>query len=211
MAHIRVAGVGGLETNRFSAVPLSGTTTVARNTAIRTGVLDSNWQFGVGALWFDGRDSAITGRVDVTDLDLQDNNYEAIQFIDGNTSDVHFDGVRITGAGTFAWQLQSKPTGSVKNVVATGVGRAGVYNCLGPDALAGLADQGGNSGWTTTYCGSWPSPAASPPADVRTRRLTGTAAGGRSSSVPAARSTSTICRSWPSTSRPMSGLRPTAR
>ncbi|WP_410571538.1 discoidin domain-containing protein [Amycolatopsis sp. cmx-4-61] len=150
---------GGLHiANRFSAVPLSGTTTVARNTAIRTGVLDSNWQFGVGALWFDGRDSAITGRIDVTDNDLVDNNYEAIQFIDGATTDVHFDGVRITGAGTFAWQLQSKPSGSVKNVVATGVGRAGVYNCMGPDAMAGLADQGGNSGWTTTYCGSWPSP-----------------------------------------------------
>ncbi|MGV9365485.1 discoidin domain-containing protein [Amycolatopsis sp. NPDC003731] len=150
---------GGLHVaNRFSAVPLSGTTTVARNTAIRTGVLDSNWQFGVGALWFDGRDSAITGRIDVTDNDLLDNNYEAIQFIDGATTDVHFDGVRIAGAGTFAWQLQAKPTGSVKNVVATGVGRAGVYNCLGPDAMSGLADQGGNSGWTTTYCGSWPAP-----------------------------------------------------
>jgi hypothetical protein len=150
---------GGIHiANRFSAVPLSGTTTVARNTAIRTGVLDSNWQFGVGALWFDGRDSAITGRIDVTDNDLLDNNYEGVQFIDGATTDVHFDGVRITGAGTFAWQLQAKPSGSVKNVVATGIGRAGVYNCLGPDALSGLADQGGNSGWTTTYCGSWPAP-----------------------------------------------------
>ncbi|WP_410645146.1 discoidin domain-containing protein [Amycolatopsis sp. lyj-346] len=150
---------GGLHiANRFGAVPLAGTTTVTRNTAIRTGVLDSNWQFGVGALWFDGRDSAITGRIDVTDNDLLDNNYEAIQFIDGATTDVHFDGVRITGAGTFAWQLQSKPSGSVKNVVATGIGQAGVNNCLGPDALGGLADQGGNSGWTTTYCGSWPAP-----------------------------------------------------
>ncbi|WIX83125.1 discoidin domain-containing protein [Amycolatopsis carbonis] len=144
--------------NRFSAVPLSGTTTVTRNTAIRTGVLDSNWQFGVGALWFDGRDSAITGRIDVVDNDLLDNNYEGVQFIDGATTDVHFDGLRITGAGTFAWQLQSKPSGTVKNVVATNVGRAGVYNCMGPDALTGLADQGGNSGWTTTFCGSWPTP-----------------------------------------------------
>ncbi|WP_103352131.1 discoidin domain-containing protein [Amycolatopsis sp. CA-128772] len=150
---------GGLHiANRFSAVPLSGTTTVARNTAIRTGVLDSNWQFGVGALWFDGRDSAITGRIDVTNNDLLDNNYEAIQFIDSATTDVHFDGVRISGAGTFAWQIQAKPSGSVKNVVATGVGRAGVYNCMGPDAMSGLADQGGNSGWSTTYCGSWPTP-----------------------------------------------------
>ncbi|MFI5613755.1 discoidin domain-containing protein [Amycolatopsis sp. NPDC051903] len=150
---------GGLHVaNRFSAVPLSGTTTITRNTAIRTGVLDSNWQFGVGAVWFDGRDSAITGRIDVVDNDLVDNNYEGVQFIDGATGDVHFDGLRISGAGTFAWQLQSKPSGTVKNVVATNVGRAGVYNCLGPDALIGLADQGGNSGWTTTFCGSWPTP-----------------------------------------------------
>jgi alpha-1,3-glucanase-like protein/F5/8 type C domain-containing protein len=150
---------GGIHVaNRFSAVPLSGTTTVTRNTAMRTGVLDSNWQFGVGALWFDGRDSAITGRVDVVDNDLLDNNYEGIQFIDSATSDVHFDGVRITGAGTFAWQLQAKPTGTVKNVVATKIGRAGIYNCMGPDAMTGLADQGGNSGWTTTFCGSWPTP-----------------------------------------------------
>ncbi|MGW4487881.1 discoidin domain-containing protein [Amycolatopsis sp. NPDC004368] len=150
---------GGIHVaNRFSAVPLSGTTTLTRNTAIRTGVLDSNWQFGVGALWFDGRDSAITGRIDVADNDLLDNNYEGVQFIDGATTDVHFDGLRITGAGTFAWQLQSKPRGTVKNVVATNIGRAGVYNCMGPDALTGLADQGGNSGWTTTFCGSWPTP-----------------------------------------------------
>ncbi|MEC3982356.1 discoidin domain-containing protein [Amycolatopsis sp. H20-H5] len=150
---------GGIHVaNRFSAVPVSGTTTVARNTTIRAGVLDSNWQFGVGALWFDGRDSAITGRIDVTDNDLLDSNYEAIQFIDGNTTDIHFTNIKIAGAGTFAWQLQSKPTGTVKNVVATGIGRAGVYNCQGPEALQGLVDQGGNSGWSTTFCGSWPTP-----------------------------------------------------
>ena len=150
---------GGLHiANRFSAVPLAGTTTVARNTAIRTGVLDSNWQFGVGALWFDGRDSAITGRVDVTDNDLLDNNYEGVQFIDGATTNVNISDLRITGAGTFAWQLQAKPSGTVKNVVASGIGRAGVYNCMGPDAMTGLVDQGGNSGWSTTFCGAWPTP-----------------------------------------------------
>jgi hypothetical protein len=150
---------GGIHiANRFSAVPLGGTTTVARNTTIRSGVLDSNWQFGVGALWFDGRDSAITGRIDVSDMDLLDSSYEAIQFIDGATENIHFDGVRITGAGTFAFQFQSRATGTIRDVVATGIGRAGIYNCQGPDVPAGLADQGGNSGFTTTYCGPWPSP-----------------------------------------------------
>jgi hypothetical protein len=150
---------GGIHVgNRFSAVPLAGTTTLARNTTIRSGVLDSNWQFGVGALWFDGRDSPITGRIEVSDTDLVDSNYEAVQFINGNTTNIHFNGVRITGAGTFAFQYQSRATGTIRNVVATGIGRAGTYNCMGQDVLHGLADQGGNSGFGTTYCGSWPSP-----------------------------------------------------
>ncbi|MPZ84035.1 MAG: mycodextranase [Actinophytocola sp.] len=150
---------GGIHiANRFSAVPLSGTTTVARNTAIRSGVLDSNWQFGVGALWFDGRDSPLTGRINVSDMDIVDSSYEAIQFIDGATTDIHFDGVRITGAGTFAIQYQTRATGTIKDVVATGIGRAGTYNCQSPDVLLGLVDQGGNAGFSTTYCGPWPTP-----------------------------------------------------
>jgi hypothetical protein len=150
---------GGIHiANRFSAVPLGGTTTVSGNTAIRSGVLDSNWQFGVGALWFDGRDSAITGRINVSDMDILDSNYEAVQFIDGSTDDVHFDGVRITGAGTFALQFQAHATGSIRDVVATGIGVAGIYNCQGPDVPAGLEDLGGNSGFGSTFCGSWPPP-----------------------------------------------------
>jgi hypothetical protein len=150
---------GGIHVaNRFAAVPLGGTTTVARNTTIRAGVLDSNWQFGVGALWFDGRDSALNGTINVSDTDILDSNYEAIQFIDSNTNDIHFTNIRIVGAGTFAIQYQSHATGTIKNVVASGIGRAGTYNCQGPDVLLGLADQGGNSGFSTTYCGPWPSP-----------------------------------------------------
>ena len=29
---------------------------------------------------------------------------------------------------------------------------------MGPDVPAGLVDQGGNSGFSTTFCGSWPTP-----------------------------------------------------
>ena len=149
---------GGIHiANRFAAVPLSGTTTVARNTTIRAGVLDSNWQFGVGALWFDGRDSALTGTILVRDTDLMDSNYEAIQFIDNPVADIHFDNIRIQGAGTFALQLQAPGTATFSNVVATAIGHAGIYNCQGGGAFT-IVDQGGNSGWTTTYCGPWPPP-----------------------------------------------------
>ncbi|WP_394846079.1 discoidin domain-containing protein [Pendulispora brunnea] len=149
---------GGIHVaNRFSSVPLSGTTTIARNTTVRCGVLDSNWNFGVGALWFDGRDAALNGTINVSDTDLVDNNYEGIQFIDNPANDVHFSNVRIQGAGTFALQLQANGKATFSNVVASKIGRAGMYNCMGSGAFT-IVDQGGNSGWSTTYCGGWPTP-----------------------------------------------------
>ncbi|MGH1553670.1 hypothetical protein ACRAWF_21915 [Streptomyces sp. L7] len=45
---------------RFTSTPV-GTTTISDNTMVRAGGLDPNWQFGVGALWFDGGQGAITG------------------------------------------------------------------------------------------------------------------------------------------------------
>ena len=48
---------GGIHVGqRFASTPL-GRTDVLRNTIIRSGNLDPNWQFGVGALWFDARDA----------------------------------------------------------------------------------------------------------------------------------------------------------
>jgi len=54
---------GGIHVaNRFNSVHVAGTTTLARNTTLRAGVLDPNWQFGVGAIWFDAQQGALTGR-----------------------------------------------------------------------------------------------------------------------------------------------------
>ncbi|MEV8437296.1 discoidin domain-containing protein [Actinosynnema sp. NPDC051121] len=166
---------GGIHVgNRFSSVPLSGTTTLSRNTTLRAGVLDSNWQFGVGALWFDARDGAMSGRIDVTDTDLVDSNYEAIQFISGTITNVHFDGVRITGAGTFGIQLQSPGSASFANVTATGLGRAGIYSCLGENAFQ-LTKGAGNSGWDgPSYCGPWPDPIYTDPTTPPTSTTTTT-------------------------------------
>ena len=57
---------GGIHVaQRFASTTL-GRTDVLRNTIIRSGGLDPNWQFGVGALWFDARDGAMTGPVNVS-------------------------------------------------------------------------------------------------------------------------------------------------
>lgn len=165
---------GGLHfANRFNAVPVAGTFTVARNTTVRAGVLDPNWQFGVGAIWFDGRDGPMTATIDVTALRLIDSSYEAIHFIDSQVTNVHFDGVSIEGAGTFALQLQSTGGASFRNVVASGIGRNGIYNCQGGGAFA-IQDLGGNSGWLgDTYCGPWPTPVYGTPTQPPTTPPTG--------------------------------------
>ncbi|MDQ1486839.1 MAG: hypothetical protein QOJ62_2532, partial [Actinomycetota bacterium] len=154
---------GGIHlANRFNAVAMSGTTTVARDTTLRAGVLDPNWKYGVGALWFWSNDSPMTGAVRVSDVDLIDSSYEGIQFTGSSVSNVVFDKVTIQGAGTFALQLEAHGSASFKNVVATHIGgSAGIYDCLYTGSSASaftVTDSGGNSGWNSTFCGQWPTP-----------------------------------------------------
>jgi hypothetical protein len=157
---------GGIHVgNRFAAVPVAGVIQIRRNTIVRAGDLDPNWRFGVGALWFDARDQAMTGQIVVDDLLIQQSPYEAIQFISGsNITNVSISNVTITGTGTFVLQLQVGGSATFTNVVATGVnGPAGIYNCgVGFTVI----DGGGNSGWQTTFCGPWPDPVFPPPVGV---------------------------------------------
>ncbi len=145
--------------NSGSGTAVSGTHTVARNTTIRAGNSDYNWQFGVGAIWFDALNEPMTATINVTDTDIIDSSYEAIQFIEGTITGVNFNNVNINGTGTFALQIQGTGNASFANVKATNVGYSNpIYSCIG----GGFAiNQGaGNSGWytATPYCGPWPPP-----------------------------------------------------
>ncbi|GAA5162194.1 MULTISPECIES: discoidin domain-containing protein [Amycolatopsis] len=160
-------GGGILVGNRFNSVPLSGTVTVSDNTTLRAGALDPNWQFGVAALWFDARDTAITGvTINVTGLRAIESPYAAIQFIDGNGQGKTIQGVTVNGAqvqgvGTFVVQAQTTGSVTVSNVTASGVGVTGTYNCPYPSNIPPLAVNGsGNSGWSGTWldCSTWPAP-----------------------------------------------------
>src|SRR3984893_19121097 len=67
---------GGIHiAQRFNSTPL-GATTVTNNTIVRSGDLDPNWNFGVGALWFDARDAAINAAIHVDKLVIQQAPYE---------------------------------------------------------------------------------------------------------------------------------------
>ncbi|GAA3149774.1 hypothetical protein GCM10010521_41570 [Streptomyces rameus] len=153
---------GGIHVGqRFSSTPV-GTTTISDNTMVRDGSLDPNWQCGVGALWFDGSQGAITGPINVTNALIQQSPYEAIQWVEGTISGVNLNNVTITGTGTFALQEQTGGAAKFTNVTATGVGYSSpVYSCSGGNFV--VTDGGGNSGiGGTPYCGGWPAPVYPP-------------------------------------------------
>ncbi|MET9498908.1 choice-of-anchor D domain-containing protein [Streptomyces sp. NPDC006552] len=149
---------GGIHVGqRFNSTPV-GTTTISDNTIVRAGSLDPNWQFGVGALWFDGSQGAITGPVNVTNALIQQSPYEAVQWVEGTISGVNLKNVTIQGTGTFALQEQTGGAAGFTNVTATGVGASSpVYSCEGDNFK--VTDGGGNSGISgTPVCGPWPAP-----------------------------------------------------
>src|ERR1044071_10512198 len=77
---------GGIHyANRFASVAIAGTNLIARNVLNRAGCLDENWQFGVGALWFDGSDGSMSATINVNDNVINDSIQEAVQFIDSRS------------------------------------------------------------------------------------------------------------------------------
>ncbi|GIF10005.1 discoidin domain-containing protein [Actinoplanes teichomyceticus] len=182
-----VTNGGGLHVaNRYPGVTgptaVAGTWTLARNTLIRAGNSDYNWNFGVGALWFWPDQGAITGAtINVTDTDILDSSYAAIQWIGNQTTGLNLTDVTIAGAGTFALQAQAPATARFTNVRAGGIAQnPPVYNCVG-SGLA-ITDGGGNSGWQAAnpYCGPWPAPRWNNPTTAPTTTPpTGNLAAGR--------------------------------
>jgi hypothetical protein len=153
---------GGIQVgNRFSAVPLSGTTTIANNTLVRTGTLDPNWKFGVGAIWFYASDSEdMTGTINVDHNTILDSPYDAFGFVGDYIpnatppayaiDNVHIDDNTVRNVGTFVFQLQSAGShDTISNVTASGVGLDGTMACAyGITPTYGP----GNSGWSGSEC-----------------------------------------------------------
>jgi hypothetical protein len=146
--------------------PLAGTITVSGNTLVRTGSMNPNWgqNHPHGAIRVDAYDSQINAQVRLTNNRLVASPWSAYQFVDGGgagraVQNVIVDGGSIEGAGTFAFQAETTGSATVSNVRATGVGRAGVYNCAYPSGTFALNRGTGNSGWDSTWSGcSWVEP-----------------------------------------------------
>ncbi|MCX5068586.1 discoidin domain-containing protein [Micromonospora lupini] len=156
---------GGIHVaNRYPGVQgdtaVRGTWTIARNTLIRNGNSDYNWNFGVGAIWFSALNEAFQqATINITDTDILDSSYAALHWIEGQTSGINLNNVRIDGAGTYALQVQAPSQVSFTNVRATNIAQSNpMHNCVGGGFQ--ITQGSGNSGWytSTPYCGPWPEP-----------------------------------------------------
>ncbi|CUW32488.1 discoidin domain-containing protein [Streptomyces reticuli] len=160
--------------------PLAGTITVDGNTLVRTGAMNPNWNHPMGALRVDSYDSAIEATVDITDTTITDSPYSAFEFVSGGgrghpVKNVTVSGATVRNTGTVVVQAEAQGTATFKNVTATQVGAAGIYNCPYP-ANSGsftLTDGGGNSGWSSTWsdCSTWPQPGQGNPEPDPNRNL----------------------------------------
>ncbi|MEU0174200.1 discoidin domain-containing protein [Streptomyces massasporeus] len=152
--------------------PLAGTITVDGNTLVRTGAMNPNWNHPMGALRVDSYDSAIEAQVRITNTTVTDSPYSAFEFVSGSgrgfaAKNITVDGATIKGAGTVVVQAETPGAATFRDVTATGVGAAGVYNCPYPSGSGTftLTDGGGNTGWNSTWsdCSTWPQPGQGTP------------------------------------------------
>ncbi|WP_249125912.1 discoidin domain-containing protein [Streptomyces sp. A2-16] len=160
--------------------PLAGTITVDGNTLVRTGAMNPNWNHPMGALRVDSYDSAINATVNITDTTITDSPYSAFEFVSGGgqgypVRNVTVNGATVRNTGTVVVQAEAQGAATFRNVTATGVGAAGVYNCPYPASSGtfALTDGGGNSGWNTTWsdCSTWPQPGQGNPDPDPNRNL----------------------------------------
>lgn len=160
--------------------PLAGTITVDGNTLVRTGAMNPNWNHPMGALRVDSYDSAIEANVRITNTTITDSPYSAFEFVSGSgrgfaAKNITVDGATVRNTGTVVVQAETQGAATFRNVTATDVGAAGIYNCPYPSGSGTftLTDGGGNSGWSSTWsdCSTWPQPDQSNPDPDPTRNL----------------------------------------
>lgn len=128
-----VVGSSGITvSSRFSPVPFSGTTRITGNTLVRTGGFEPNWNDQFGALFLFADTSSITSPVVIKDLIIQDSTYSGIYISGPNQlQNAVFDGVTISGAGTYGIHIKSGGNASFQNVTVSGAAQGGLSNTGG--------------------------------------------------------------------------------
>ncbi|WP_286217212.1 cellulose binding domain-containing protein [Paraoerskovia sediminicola] len=116
------AAAGVAISTRFNPVPFSGTTVAERNTLIRTGGWEPNWNTSFGAIWVFSDTSAITTPVIIRDTKILDSTYEGLLISGG----LEVDGLRIEdtvieNTGSFGVATRAPGKRYFANTVLSGV------------------------------------------------------------------------------------------
>lgn len=163
---------------RHHSTDFEGHLTFERNTTVRAGTRELNWDIGVGAIWFYALEGHMDADFRVLDSDLLDVSYNAIQFIsEWSVKDAYgiehvtVQDVRIDGAGTNVINARAFGSASLENVQARNVGHDFINNCgsfnfpaTGPEFEIELVGDGNDGGWYDwgVWCDDRPVPVEPP-------------------------------------------------
>jgi hypothetical protein len=162
---------------RHFSTDFQGHLTFARNTTVRAGTRELNWDIGVGAFWFYALEGHMDADFRVLDSDFLDVSYNAIQFVSEwavkdqyGIEHVTVKNVRVDGAGTNVVNARAFGSASLENVDARNVGHRFINNCgsfnfppTGPEFQITLVG-GNDGGWYDwgTWCDDRPAPVEPP-------------------------------------------------
>ncbi|NEA36020.1 mycodextranase [Streptomyces sp. SID13031] len=147
--------------SRFGSTPFEGTLSFARNTTVRGGPRDLNWDLGLGAIWLYALQSNMSGKIEVTDSSFLDSTYNAFMFVvdwpvkdDYALTNVAFRNIKVDGTGTNVLNARVGGWATFENVDARNVGAPFVNNCgtfhfTGtPEFDVRLVGTGNDGNWT---------------------------------------------------------------
>ena len=137
------AGSGITVGTRFNPVPLSGTTSIRRNTLLRTGSFEYNWNSAIGGLWIYADSADIAAPIVVEDLTLTDSSYQGVLLsFQKSITQLSFDRVTIAGAGTYGIETNATGSATIANTTVTGATSGGLLNDGGYTLVRGAGNSG---------------------------------------------------------------------
>ncbi|MBK1811743.1 carbohydrate-binding protein [Clostridium sp. YIM B02505] len=108
-------GAGINISSNFTPVPFSGTTSVERNTLIRCGGHEYNWNVDYGAIWINCAGQDINGKIKFSDNNLLDSSNQGVSIHGPAKIDsISFDNTVIDKTGTWGINFTGDSKGSVE-------------------------------------------------------------------------------------------------
>ena len=115
------ASAGIAVSTRFTAVDFSGVTLIERNTIVRAGGWERNWNTSFGALWIYADQRDITANIVVRDLEIVDATYQGILLsFNKRIENLLLERVKVIGAGTSGLEINATGSATFNDVSISG-------------------------------------------------------------------------------------------